>query len=103
MWRVGEKKGRGRGAAGKLTDEGAKERRMPGHSHSSKESGFVDEYVQRTYYCNARILTRIYSQSLDKKPIHILTNVAKYVMEFYLSTNSASVAGYARVGRSRGE
>ena len=48
----------------------------------------------------ARILTWIYSESLDKKPIHILTNVAKYVMEFYLSTNSASVAGYAWVGRS---
>ena len=33
----GQKKGRGRGAAGKLTDEGAKERKMPGHSHSSKD------------------------------------------------------------------
>ena len=32
-----KKKGRGRGAAGKLTDEGAKERKMPGHSHSSKD------------------------------------------------------------------
>ena len=32
-----KKKGQGWGAAGKLTDKGAKERKMLGHSHLSKD------------------------------------------------------------------
>ena len=44
------------------------------------------------------VLTQIYSQRLGKKLIHILTNVAKYVMEFYLSTNS--VLHLVQVGSS---